>query len=275
MKRTLLALALVASVATSGWATVVDLSTTTNSGIINGATYEFDKQQPSGTGVLNSFVRIQNNGNEQGYNTTVNNNNQLPFDESFGNFTHDLQFSALEASNGEFLFVLDIGEPVSTNANQGQQSLLSLDGLKLFKTSTPGQNSSSVDLAGNANGIIGTLLYDMDAGGDSYVLLDANRDGQPGNGVSDMLLRVPESVFAGVLDTEYIILWSRFGLQQPANAGAESFGTFEEWAHITGLDDGNGGGGGGGSVVPEPGTFLLLGAGLMGLGLYGRKRITK
>jgi len=39
-------------------------------------------------------------------------------------------------------------------------------------------------------------------------------------------------------------------------------------------DDG-GGGGGGENVVPEPGTFLLLGAGLMGLGLYGRKRIGK
>ena len=36
-----------------------------------------------------------------------------------------------------------------------------------------------------------------------------------------------------------------------------------------------GGGGGGGNVVPEPGTFLLLGAGLMGLGLYGRKRSKK
>ena len=268
MKRILLALALVASVATSGWATVVDL-TASNSGTINGATFEFDQQQPSGTGVLNSFLRVDRNGTEQGYNTTVSNNPQLPFNEVFGNFTHDLLFSSLQPSNGEFLFVLDIGEPAAENPNQGQQSLLSLDGLKFFKTTIPGQNDDSVDGAGNANGIIGTLLYDMDGLEDSYVLLDANRDGHPGNGVSDMLLRVPESVFAGVLDTEYIILWSRFGLQQPSFTGAESFGTFEEWAHVTGLDDG---GGPPQEVVPEPGTIMLLGTGLIGLALYGRRR---
>jgi hypothetical protein len=34
----------------------------------------------------------------------------------------------------------------------------------------------------------------------------------------------------------------------------------------------NGGGGGSGSPVPEPGTVALLGLGLSGLGLYGRRR---
>ena len=262
--------------ATSAQAAVlaVDL-TTVNSGTIsdgaNTATFVFDKQQPSGTGVLDPFLRVQNNGTEQGYNTTQPNAGALPFEDKFGIWTHDVLFSSLQIVNGVYNFVLDIGEPVSENQNQGQQSLLSLDGLKLYVSATPGQNSSSVDGNGDANGILGALLWDMDALADNYILLDANRDGNPGNGVSDMLMQVPTSVFANVDGnaTPYFILWSRFGLQNAANVGSESFGTFEEWAH---LGEGNGGGGGGGGNIPEPGVLLLMGAGLIGLGLARRRK---
>lgn len=236
----------------------------------NTVTFAFDQQQPSGTGVLDPFLRVQDNGTEQGYNSTQANQGALPFDEKFGIWTHDLAFSALQAIGGYYNFVLDIGEPVS-EAQGALQSLLSLDGLKLYVTDTPGQNSSSVDLNGNASGILGTLLWDMDALTDNYVLLDANREGKPGNGVSDMLMQVPTSVFAGVSGTQYIILWSRFGLQEVANAGSESFGTFEEWAHLT-VPGGGDGGGGGGGVIPEPASLLLMGAGLIGFGLARRRK---
>jgi len=265
--------ALVLLAATSAQAAVmaVDL-TANNSGTIsdgtNTVTFVFDKQQPSGTGVLDPFLRIQQNGTEQGYNTTLANAGQLPFEEKFGNWTHDLPFSALQIVNGAYNFGLDIGEPVST-AQGAQQSLLSLDGLKLYVTNTPGQSSDSVAGNGDANGILGTLLWDMDALADNYILLDANRDGNPGNGVSDMLMQVPTSVFANVTSSQYIILWSRFGLQNAANAGSESFGTFEEWAHLGTGDDGGGGGGGN---IPEPASLLLMGAGLVGFGLARRRK---
>jgi hypothetical protein len=199
-------------------------------------------------------------------NSTQANAGAYPFDEKFGIWTHDLAFSSMQIVNGTYNFVLDIGEPVSDNTNKGQESLLSLDGLKLYVTNTPGQNSNSVAGNGDASGIAGTLFWNMDAQADNYILLDANRNGNPGNGVSDMLMQVPTSVFANVTGSQYIVLWSRFGLQDAANAGAESFGTFEEWAQLTSSD------GGGGGSIPEPASLLLMGAGLMGLGFSRRRK---
>lgn len=114
----------------------------------------------------------------------------------------------------------------------------------------------------------------MDANANNYVLLDANRDGNPGNGFSDMLMSMPASVFASVGSSDYIVLWSRFGLQEGAQAGSSSDGTFEEWSNLKasvlpcnpavqqcGPD-----------VIPEPTSLLLMSAGLIGFGFARRRR---
>jgi len=245
-------------------ATVVDL-TTNNSGTIsdgtNTVTFVFDKLQPSGTGVLDPFLRIQNDGTEQGYNTTQFNAGDYPFDEKHGVWTHDVLFSSMQVIDGFYNFVLDIAE-----GGNAPESLLSLDGLRFYAATTGGQDTTVL-------ADLGVLLWDMDGAEDSYVLLDGNRDGNPGNGVSDMLMQVPEIVFAGV-DTgtnPYFILWSQFGLQEDADAdaveGSGSANSFEEWALLGEGDDG-----GPPQQVPEPAMLFLMGAGLLGLGLARRRK---
>jgi hypothetical protein len=203
-------------------AVVVDLTPGAgSSGSINGVLFEFDDTQPAGTGVLKSFVRIQAMGSEQGYNTS---NSDFPFDEvpPAGGFTRDRTFGELTPNGGSFQFVLDINE-----AAGDPNPLLSLDALQIYVSNTGSQNTTTL-------GDLGTLLYDMDAGADSHVLMDFGN--APGSGVSDMLMSVPTSIFAGVSDGDFIILYSRFGDTSGSSDG------FEEWAHL----------------VPEPGTGLLL-----------------
>ena len=80
--------------ATAGRATIVDLTGSNDSGTINGAQFVFTTQQPTGTGVIQPFLRVENTPIEQGYNTSGG----TPFDDKAGPWTHNLTVADLQGT---------------------------------------------------------------------------------------------------------------------------------------------------------------------------------
>jgi hypothetical protein len=205
---------------TTGQATIVDLTGSNNSGTINGGTFSFADQQPTGTGVIDPFLRVQNSPTEQGYNTSGG----TPFDDKAGPWTHNIQLSDLQnttvsiGGTNYFKLLLDINEP------NGAKSLISLDSLSFYTSGVGSKTTLDINQ-------LGTLRWSLDGAGDSHVLLDAARN--HGSGSGDMYAYIPVSAFAGASDSDYVYMFTRFGDQMSADA--TTAGGFEEWTIIKNL----------------------------------------
>src|SRR3954467_9086564 len=97
--RTALVTVVVALLAfTAASAETVDLihgSTGTITGVPGGtARFDFMTQQPTGTGVIKPFLRVQAFPQEQGYNTSGV-TPKAPFDDKAGPWTHDITYADL------------------------------------------------------------------------------------------------------------------------------------------------------------------------------------
>src|SRR5438128_2442630 len=196
---------------TLGYATVVDLTGSNDSGAINGAQFVFTTPQPTGTGVIQPFLRVENTPIEQGYNTSGG----TPFDDKAGPWTHDLTFADLMTTavtiNGQnyFKLMLDVNEP------NGSKSTLSLDQLQFYTSSQGSLTTTNISS-------LGTLRYSFSAG--DQVLLDAARN--HGSGSGDMFAYIPVSAFAGTASTDFVYMYCAFGGTDPSEGG------FEEWALV-------------------------------------------
>lgn len=169
----------------------------------------------TGTGVLNSFVRVQANGTEEGYNT----DGPLEQDTKPGIWTHSLLVSDVPqitiAGNSYREFIADMNE---NNSETGV--LLTLNDVELYLTADPNLTGYNVGW--------GSTIWDLP---DVVELFDFN----PGSGDGDFRLLIPESNFSGATDCEYgssncstyLVFYSNWGV-----AGSEfaSDATFEEWA---------------------------------------------
>jgi hypothetical protein len=216
-------------------ATIVDLTTPGASLPAGEAIVTQCDAQPTGTGFIQSFVRVQGaakgGGSQHGYNTTAR---PLQFDEnSSPSFTRSLKVGDVPRRTVDGVnyreFLLDINQKSSA-------SFLSLDEVRLFLAGTPdltGYDVGAKTLAGNE------AVFDMDATEDVTVKLNARLN--HGSGSGDMFLLVPESAFArpGVTADTFVYLYSKMG----GLAGASANSGFEEWAVKTD--------GGGAPVVPE------------------------
>lgn len=201
--------------ATVSQAVILDLGTN-GSGFIDGALFNVNSQHPTGTGVFNPFLTLQNNPWEQGYNSSTGN-----FDTTREpQWNHEIRFSDLQITNLNGIdyvgFQVDINEP-----NGGSQARISLDALQIFTSATL-QNSTSTNSQGFFNGSLGTLRYTLGA---NQVLYN---DQQSGSGSGDINIYIPLSFFAGTGLNDYVYMYQRWG-----NTNA-SQGGFEETSLIRG-----------------------------------------
>ncbi len=221
IKRNFINAAIVAAgmlVAAAANATVIDLSSgPPASGTINGALFFASDQQPTGTGIFDPFLRVQQQGNstfEQGYNT----DGGFPFDDKNPhNFQHSVELSSLAQFNINgteyFKFTLDANQS-GTTAHK-----FALDRLQFYTSNDPSQTTQVVNPDGTLN--LGHLAYNLDAGGNNSVITTAT-----GSGKADLVAYLPVSDFN--LKDKYLILYFASGDTIAATGG------FEEWNAASG-----------------------------------------
>lgn len=260
--------------------TVLDLTTAGATGSIGVGTYTQVPQQPTGTGFINSFVRISaaSQAIVQGYNTTVNGT----FDNvSSDEFDHEItvgQVGVITVGSGDVMrFLLDINQT-------GSDPLLNLDEVQIFLSTTANQSTESFTGTGLVDLANAALVYQMDAGDvGNMVTLDYSLN--TGSGSGDMTLDIAASAldpaFAALgLTTDvdknaaFIYLYSKFGSDPNANNDG-----YEEWAHAVGNPIGEPpciptpeNNFCGQQEIPEPASLPLVASGLLGAWWAIRRR---
>jgi len=238
--------------------------------------------QPSGTGVFDPFLRIQQkefDDQERGYNT----NDGTPLDvhppAGAGNHTHALQLGDIPVvtiGGVQFReFILDV--------DQVANGAISLNQIQLFQSAAPigAKNSdfSLIDADGTHDAVISfgslTPVFQMNLRQNNGTSLATNNeiwaDSGHGNGTADMFLYVRDSVFANTPDS-YITMFNQFGTAYTfdhrtivaTNGTFAANSSFEEWA-LRGPTV---------NAVPAPPSAVLAAIGLAvsGFGYFGRRR---
>ena len=238
--------------------TLLDLSTAGAVESATGAVVQQIDPSATGTGVIDSFVRLQFSGKEttdqEGFNT-----DGTPWEDTKGSiFTHSLSLDSVpvltfsgdpDIPDGTYRqFMLDINQTKNIDP-----SPLTLNEIEIWM----GDDAASNLALKNADDFStvtsnGTLVWELDMAGDGgagdYDIL-LNYALNAGSGSGDMFLYIEESYFSGYDGSDQLVLYSLFGNPEEANAG------FEEWAVLLpeGSEDPN--------PVPEPGTVALVACG--------------
>src|SRR5437660_11401036 len=122
-----LGLSAVAISAPRALASGCDLFTASANCTFNGANFYVTDPQPTGTGFIDSFLRVQQKGTEQGYNTGPRPIQPGMDSKTDPNFTRNITVGEVPVVGNYRQFFLDINEQA---AEWGK--LLTLDQLKIF-----------------------------------------------------------------------------------------------------------------------------------------------
>jgi len=215
-----------------------------------GATFRTTVWQPTGTGVFDPFVRLDQKGNhtyEAGYNTSLG----TPLDVLGNSWHKDLLLTDLKPQtvNGVdcFLFRLDLNQSAAA-------SEITLNQVEIFQSAAPAPTTGvgmdkKTGRATNPSLLGERLAYDMnsDASPEARIANAVKLDfdlNKGGSGKGDMQLYVPTTLFDPSM--KYIVFYSQFGLG-PIELGTETNDGFEEWASYNF------------APVPEP-TTVIAGA---------------
>jgi hypothetical protein len=259
--------------------TVIDLTTqNSTSGVLssdNGVNFivtEIDAQS-TGTGFVDSFLRIQQNGDENGYNT--DDLSPPPLDSKAGNFTHAITLAEVPTVT----IGLDTYRQFILDINQNGTELLSLTQLQIFLSpSDPGNSGFTLIEADNSPNTFAeisfpgaTEVFQMSstAAGKDYEL-KLNYALNSGSGSGDYLISIAASAFTGA-GTQNLILFAQFG--DPNGAQGSNDGFEEFWvACPQGSTNCFPGSSTGEDPVPEPATLLLFGTGLVATAYRARRK---
>ena len=208
----------------------------------------------SGTGVFQPYLSIQANGSEEGFNTDYK---PLPLDAKRAGdsgdkgWTHSITVGDLyESTTGVFEFLLDLNEP------KNEKSLITLTGIEIYIESADPNTLVGTGFAPD-KASLSNLVYDL--GEDNSVLMDYSFWQGQGQNV-DTLIYIPIDL-TGFSSNDYVYTYWAFGSADDPEAEDSNAG-FEEII-VRGFS------------VPEPGTLFLLGTGLIGFTLFGRKKYIK
>lgn len=256
-------------------ATIISILDIGDSGTTNDGTIFLADPNPTspstGTGVFEPFFRVgggnnlccAGDGDQLGFNTDEG-EPDINFDTKNGShWTRSVLFSELGVINGFYILSLDANEEGEATSTKNQILITDLqiyiggaplDNPEASGSGQDGYTGTIFDFSDNSlAGFEPVWTLDSAINGDVDVLLQASicdSPGQCGSGHGDLDVLIPRSLLSG-LSSDFFVLYTEY---TRADAG------FEEWRFNTV------------TILPEPTTLSLLGAGLLGFGVLAARR---